>query len=844
MAGWRVPINVKLLAVLAVPVLGYTVIASAAVLRAQQAANRIRDQAGVVTTAVGPTSLTTSLIDERTLTMLEANDLQDRLTLRIGSLEEARRATDEELGALQTLVDENSEARRTYTAAVDGIAGGLDQLRTEADAGTADQAAVFERYGELIAALIDANAEAVERVSDAEFWQGAKLSELATRQKDARAVLVNALIPVSQDDGRLTDRDQTVEIVRALGTYENRDGAIHQIATGQYAQAGSVLVEALEAADLAELARKTLETRTLDQNELFDVASYKGGFVYDLPSGDYIHDFFRARVVEILDSNATERMAAADERLRTHALVGGVGLVITALITFLVSRSIIRPLRSLTTQVIDTANHRLPSTVQGILETPLGEDVAWPHLDPIQVQTADEVGDVAHAFNTMQQSALHLAVEEAILRRHITDSLVTLGQRNQSLLNRQISFITDLERNESDPETLTDLLYLDHLAVRMRRNAELLLVLAGVDPPRKWVGPTPIGEIIKAALGEAAEYKRVRVRDIEPAAIAGSATAELSHLMAELVENALLYSPPGDTVEIYGRHRSDDDDYVSDGYTVTVEDHGVGMTFDDLGAANRRLSASESSAIAPSKYMGHYIAGKLAARHGIIVRLHTNSPGDGLTATIDVPGRLLTPEAHASTVTQLPPLPPMAPELPVIPLPPSLPLSTLSPLPPLLTDVSSDDPVEPAPAAERPDSRGPRPAPAPPPADERPVARGRAAAGGSGSGSGPGPGSGSDARFAPGPSAVPPLPPERPHEWPAEDPAEMPPGEWSASAAGGDPGTGAGPGDPTGPVPLADPADQGSRKRPRRKRPLANSKLPVPPSNQTLGERSDSDQAS
>jgi signal transduction histidine kinase len=446
-----------------------------------------------------------------------------------------------------------------------------------------------------------------------------------------------------------------------------------------------VLVEALDAADLAGLARTTLETNRLDSAELFDVASYKGGFVYDTPTGDYIHDWFRAQVVEILGQNSSERMAAADRRLRDHAVGATIGLLITAAITFLVSRSIIRPLRSLTAHVIGTATDGLPAAVRHIQETPLGEDVPWPALPPVGVSTADEVGDVAEAFTTMQQSALDLAVEEAMLRRHITDSLVTLGQRNQSLLARQLTFITDLERNETDPDTLADLYYLDHLAVRMRRNAELLLVLAGVDPPRKWVGPTPVVDIIRAALGEAAEYKRVRVHDVEHATIAGSATVELSHLLAELVENALVYSPPGDIVSISARHRPGPGG-ADDFYVITVQDSGVGMTPEDMEQANRRLSSAESHSVAPSKYMGHYIAGKLAARHGIVARLHPNPSGEGVLATVGVPAHLLTSEAHPDTVTQLPPLPP---------------LPAHAPLPPLPPDDAADRPDEPAASSAR-----------------------------------------------------------------------------------------------------------------------------------------------
>ena len=201
------------------------------------------------------------------------------------------------------------------------------------------------------------------------------------------------------------------------------------------------------------------------------------------------------------------------------------------------------------------AEQRLPAAVTDILETPLGDDVTVPTVDPIQVNTRDEVADVADALNTVQDSALDLAVEQAVLRRNIADSFVNLGRRNQNLLGRQLDFITELEANETDPDTLSNLFRLDHLATRMRRNAESLLVLAGIEPPRQWAAPVRLTDVIRAALGEVEDYQRVTVRGVEPATIIGSAAADLAHLLAELIENALVFSPPDQTVDIRGRLR-------------------------------------------------------------------------------------------------------------------------------------------------------------------------------------------------------------------------------------------------------------------------------------------------
>ena len=319
-----------------------------------------------------------------------------------------------------------------------------------------------------------------------------------------------------------------------------------------------------------------------------------------------------------------------------------IGLAIVVLgtaivLTWLVSRSITKPLRSLTRQAKEMAERRLPDAVIDILETPLGDDVQVPTVDPVVVHTRDEVADVSTALNTVQDTALDLAVEQAVLRRNIADSFVNLGRRNQNLLGRQLDFITELETNETDPDTLANLFRLDHLATRMRRNAESLLVLAGIEPPRKWAAPVRLTDVIRAALGEVEDYQRVTVRGVEPATIIGNAAADLAHLLAELIENALVFSPPDQTVDIRGRQNPH-------GYTLAVIDSGLGMPQTDITAANRRLAGAESFTIAPSKYLGHYVAGNLAARHNIHVTLD-NSPGNGITATIDLPPTLLTTDS-------------------------------------------------------------------------------------------------------------------------------------------------------------------------------------------------------
>ena len=246
---------------------------------------------------------------------------------------------------------------------------------------------------------------------------------------------------------------------------------------------------------------------------------------------------------------------------------------------WLTNRWITRPLRALADQAAEMAGQRLPAAVQEILETPVNESVVHPEVEPVRVHAGGEVHDVEVALNKVQDSAVSLAVEQATLRRNIADAYVNLGRRNQNLLSRQLEFITQLENDESDPETLEHLFRLDHLATRMRRNAESLLVLAGLAPPRTWSAPVAMGDVVRGALGEVEGYRRVRLRHVDDARVDGAAAADVSHVIAELVENALSFSPPDADVEVYGRR----DDH---GYVITIVDSGIGMHEEELERAN------------------------------------------------------------------------------------------------------------------------------------------------------------------------------------------------------------------------------------------------------------------
>ena len=603
-----------------------------------QEARQELDQTDLATAAVGPSGLMSALQDERNWAGIELVGQGELIVPEVSGYDKTRRLTDEAIAEFRTEVEQKGGfVADAYQPALDGLVD-LEQLRADIDTNEGPKTLVdnghftnniFQRYANLIAAFHQGNTRVALALDDRDLRQGAELMDAITRQSETLVNLEAEIIRAVLPPDAVIRRDEITRIADFADSFRRQAKTIANGARGPYRE----VVEAhdpsawdqklLVAAEDAELRHTVDITQVLDNV----AAQEEAGLSYFT---------FQDAVAEQLRAEANQVAADAKGRVQLFRLLAALAVLVTALAVWIVSRSITRPLRSLTGQARDMANHRLPEAVHDVLERPLGEDVAVPHVAPVAVATRDEVADVADAINVVQSSALNLAVEQAVLRRNIADSFVNLGRRNQHLLGRQLDFITELEVNETDPDTLANLFRLDHLATRMRRNAESLLLLAGVEPPRKWAVPVRMTDAIRAALGEVEDYPRVVDQGVEPATVIGSAAADVAHLLAELIDNALIYSPPDQAVEVRGRMRPD-------GYTLAIIDAGLGMLPNELERANRRLAGAESFTIAPSKYLGHYVAGNLAARHNIHVALHA-SPGHGITATITLPPALLSME--------------------------------------------------------------------------------------------------------------------------------------------------------------------------------------------------------
>jgi signal transduction histidine kinase len=314
-------------------------------------------------------------------------------------------------------------------------------------------------------------------------------------------------------------------------------------------------------------------------------------------------------------------------------IVGGLGLLavlLSIVMSIWIGRGLIRPLAALRQAALDLANDRLPGVMQRLRA---GEDVDVSVEVPPFESSSDEIGQVREAFNAVQRTAIEAAVDEAMLRRGISDVFRNLARRSQSLLHRQLALLDGMERRASGPDELEDLFRIDHLTTRMRRHAEGLIILSGESPGRGWRNPVPIVDVLRAAVAEVEDYTRIRVVSRSQAALAGPAVADVIHLIAELAENATIYSPPNTLVRILG-------DVVGRGFAIEIEDRGLGITSDKLADINSNLASPPQFDLSGSDRLGLFIAGQLAGRHDIKITLRPSAYG-GTTAIVLIPRALI-----------------------------------------------------------------------------------------------------------------------------------------------------------------------------------------------------------
>ncbi|WP_459548048.1 sensor histidine kinase [Nocardia sp. X0981] len=378
---------------------------------------------------------------------------------------------------------------------------------------------------------------------------------------------------------------------------------------------------------------------------------------------------------------SAQNSALRETALLIAALLGGLTLALA------VARTLVVPVRRLRRDALEVAHVRLPAEleqVRGGAETPA--------IEPVGVQGTEEIGQLARAVDEMHQRALELAADQARLRVQIGNMFETLSRRSQSLVEQQLGIIEELEHDEDDPQRLQSLFRLDHLATRMRRNGDNLLVLAGTALRRGQLEPVPLSDMLWSAVSQVEDYQRVEIGHVPDGVVAGEPAVDIEHLLAEVIDNALRYSPPNTPVAVTVSRA------VDGGYLIEITDRGLGMATEDLQAANARLASGGEINVETARRMGLFVVGRLAKRHEITVSLRrtsTMAQQPGITASLHLPGLLISPDTRAET----PEAPVNEPSQPELSRPPARQLVPVPDLPTPESWRSQSAPPAPAPAA-------------------------------------------------------------------------------------------------------------------------------------------------
>ena len=364
--------------------------------------------------------------------------------------------------------------------------------------------------------------------------------------------------------------------------------------------------------------------------------------------------FVEKRVAADVDAIVTKNR---DTALRDAFLIGGGSLILLFLViglSLFMARAVARPLRRLTVSA-DRIARAAEAELERVADDE-AESVRPIRLDPVDVEAHDEIGDLARAFDRVQTTAARLVERQVLGRRNVAQMFGHVGRRTQNLVGRQLALIDNLERRETDSDRLRDLYRLDHMSSRLRRNASSLVVLSGGAGANEHMAPLPLSDVVRLALGEIEDYTRVEVEVPEEIVVVPAILADLTLLLAELMENATAFSPPTTRILISATE-------LRGGARLAIVDNGLGMTPERMAEENARLTRRERLDLAPSEVLGLFVVGRLARRHGIEVTL-TDSPGGGVTVWVDLSPAHLISRVPSTAAMAGPPFPTVAGGIP------------------------------------------------------------------------------------------------------------------------------------------------------------------------------------
>ncbi|MFM9443426.1 nitrate- and nitrite sensing domain-containing protein [Streptomyces acidiscabies] len=631
--NWR--ISTRLVALLTLPVVAATTLGA---LRINQSMEDIQQLDNM--------RLLTDMTKQATELSIALQNERDRSA---GPLAHGGRADDATVKGLRTTTDRSLDAFVNASEEIDasskngnlqgvrdnlvglvGDLGNLAKLRSTAYTAQGNAMQTVEGYHRLITRLVDLSQDMAEATSNPEMIQRTRALAAFSSAKEyssiQRAVLTAALPANNKTFGDLSDNDRNygetavegedseLAIFRSIYGDEGAEELLKPIESGN-----ATIEEADQYANRAYASDSGLESQ--DKRSYQDWLDASGTKLQQMKNIEsQLLDDMEQKAREL--RNETERDAIISGVLILMVL--GVSLVGA----FVVARSMIRSLRRLQETATKVAQERLPELVKQLSESdPQDVDTS---VESVGVHSRDEIGQVAAAFDDVHREAVRLAAEQALLRGNVNAMFTNLSRRSQGLIQRQLSLISELESREADPDQLSSLFKLDHLATRMRRNGENLLVLAGEEPGRRWTRPVPLVDVLRAAASEVEQYERIELSSVPTTEVAGRVVNDLVHLLAELLENATSFSSPQTKVKVTGHA-------LPDGRVlIEIHDTGIGLSPEDLAAINERLASPPTVDVSVSRRMGLFVVGRLSQRHGIRIQLRPSDSG-GTTALVMLP---------------------------------------------------------------------------------------------------------------------------------------------------------------------------------------------------------------
>jgi signal transduction histidine kinase len=571
---------------------------------------------------------------------LAANARLELKVLYHGDYAASSRAAGQVTSLLSTIGAGYSELTQQDARAAAAAIQGLGPLRTAAARSRLPALVVIQEYTNKINTLLALDDQVAVGSSDSTLADGVRVVGLVSAMKEEASeqqALITAAHPSSLIGLSRTGFTPGIQaaITDAEAEQQANEAAFNGAATASQRQ---LFNGELSAPTVAGAQAQVQQAISLAPTAApGPVIANAESSLYDVVSG--MRSVEAQLVQEVIARSTALRNGAITDVIISSTVILLV-LALALVFTTIIGRSMVRPLRRLRAGALEVAGQRLPETVRRMSETD-GKVVSL-EVEPIDVDSSDEIGQVARAFDQVHREALRLAATEAALRGNVNAMFVNLSRRSQSLVERQIQLIDELEQGEQDSERLSSLFRMDHLATRMRRNSENLLVLAGHDASRHWNQPVAVVDVLRAAVSEIEQYERVALNVQPGIAVRGQAVSDVVHLTAELVENATSFSPGESPVSIVGHLLS------SGGVLLEIADQGVGMGAEELAHANWRLDNPPAVDVAVSRRMGLFVVARLAARHGIRVRLRSGTSG-GLTALVWLPDEVVTHEVPGSS---------------------------------------------------------------------------------------------------------------------------------------------------------------------------------------------------